>query len=109
MLAPVPTFGEAIEAIFTKCDLPEMMRTFLLHQVPPIASLGVFAPCVSGEDTLQATILDPVGFGALPEDQKLSVRGRVAAAWSLTRKRFDEVHASDKSKDAHSETSITSE
>ena len=57
---------------------------------------------------LQATFLDPAGFGTLPGDQKLSVRGRVAAAWSLARKRFDEVHAPDKSKDTHSETSIAS-
>ena len=81
----------------------------MLHQVPPIASLGVFASCVSGEAALQATLLDPAGFGTLPEDQKLSVRGRVAAAWSLARKRFDEVHAPDKSNDTHSETSITRE
>ena len=109
MLAQVPTFDETIGSIFTKTDLPRMMRGFLLVQVPPIKSLGVFASCVSGEDALQEAILDPAGFGALPEDQKLPVRGRVAAAWSLARKRFGEVHASDKSKGAHPETSITSE
>ena len=102
------TFEEALEAIFVKTDFPQTMRTFLLSQVPPITSLDVFASCVTTE-TLQATLLDPAGFGTLPEDQKLSVRGRVAAAWALARKRFDEVHTSEKPKDPQTESTIPSE
>ena len=56
MLSQVPTFGETIESIFAKTDMPEMMRSFFLHQVPPIASLGVLASCVSVEDALLETL-----------------------------------------------------
>ena len=108
MLAPVPVFEETLETIFTKTDFPPMMRTFLLAQVPPVTTIDVFASCVSSADTIQATLSDPAGFGDLPAGQKLSVRGRVAAAWSLARKRFDEDNAPEK-KDPHSDATISSE
>ena len=74
MLAQFPTFADAMWEIFAKTDLPKMTRTFLLSPDPPLESVDVFASCVSGLDTLEATLLNPAGFGALPEDQKLSVR-----------------------------------
>ena len=109
MSATAPVFDEVLGAIFTKTDMPEMMRTSLLGQAPPVTSLGVFASCVSGADTLQATLLDPAGFGTLPEGQLLSVLGRVAAAWSLARNRFDELDASGNPNGPHAENTTTSE
>ena len=108
MLAQAPAFEDALETIFTMTDSPEMMRTFLLDQVPPIISVDVFASCVSGPDTIEATLLTPAGFGNSPGDQQLSVRGRVAAAWALARKRFGEDHTPER-KGPNSDSSITNE
>ena len=95
-MAQVHAFGEELGAIFAKTELPGMMRAYLLTQGHPAISLDVFATCVSGADIIQATLLDPAGFGAPPGDQKLSVRGRAAASGALARKRFDEVHTTER-------------
>ena len=65
----VPQFGESLEAIFTKRDMPTTMRTFLIDQVPPVTTVDVLASGVSGPDTLEVALLDPAGFGDFPAGQ----------------------------------------